>query len=90
MKSPVFAVEFAPAAVRDLKRLDPNVRQQLLHAGKILAETPYPAQSGRIKMLVGIRPIHFCLRVGEYRIVYRIENQKVIIIRVAHRKEVYR
>lgn len=86
----MFDVEFTPAAARDLKRLDPQVRAQLLQAATILREVPYPGQSARIKLLTGIRPPHFRLRVGDYRIVYRIEGTVVIVVRVAHRREAYR
>ena len=32
---------------------------------------------------------HRRLRVGDYRVVYRIEEQTVLIIAIKHRKEVY-
>ena len=34
---------------------------------------------------------HRCLRVGEYRVVYRIENEShtIVIIAIQHRKDVY-
>ena len=33
---------------------------------------------------------HRRLRVGDYRIVYRIEDNSVIIIAIKHRKEIYK
>jgi mRNA interferase RelE/StbE len=86
----VFRVEFTHVAARDLKRLDPYVRSQLLRAATVLAEAPFPSSSGRIKLLVGLQPTHFRLRVGDYRIIYRIEGNHVLIVRVAHRREAYR
>ena len=32
---------------------------------------------------------HRKLRVGDYRIVYRIEGHQIIILKIGHRKEVY-
>ena len=90
MGSSAFAVEFAPAAARDLKRLDPPIRARILEACGVLARDPYPGPSGSVKLLVGITPAHFRLRVGDYRVVYRIEERKVIVVRVAHRREAYR
>ena len=87
---PAFAVEFAPAAERDLKRLDPAVRIQLLRATAVLTQDPFPSAGSRIQPLVGLVPRHFRLRVGDYRIVYRIEGKKVVVVRVAHRREAYR
>ena len=85
-----FVVDFAPAALRDLKRLDQAVRGHLLKASGILTHAPYPAKSERIKVLIGVTPIHFRLRVGDYRMVYRVEDQTVVVVRVAHRREAYR
>lgn len=84
-----FNVEFTPAAARDLKKLDPAIRAQLLRASTVLNTSPYPGASARIKPLVGITLRHYRLRVGDYRIIYRIEESQVIIVRVAHRREAY-
>jgi mRNA interferase RelE/StbE len=85
----VFAVDFTPAAARDVQRLDPAVRLQLLRASTVLKASPYPGASARIKPLAGFTPRHYRLRVGDYRIIYRIETSRVIVVRVAHRREAY-
>ena len=84
-----FSVEFTAAAQRDLKKLDPQVKLQLLKASAVLSQEPYPGAMSRIKMLVGISPRHYRLRVGDYRIIYRIEGAIVLVVRVAHRREAY-
>ena len=84
-----FSVEFTPAASRDVKRLDPAIRLQLLRASTVLKEAPYPGASAKIQPLVGITPRHYRLRLGDYRIIYRIEESHVVIVRVAHRREAY-
>ena len=86
----MFHVEFAPAAARDVRRLDPHIRVQLLRAATVLQEAPYPSGSGRIKMLVGKEPPEYRLRVGDYRMMFRIEGRTVIVTRVAHRSQAYR
>ena len=87
---PEFAVEFAPAAARDLKRLDPPIRTALLKACAVLSRTPFPSPGGPVKLLIGLTARHFRLRVGDYRVVYRIEGSCVVVVRVAHRREAYR
>lgn len=86
----MFVVEFTPAAVRDLKRIDPGVRKKLLGETRVLEPDPFPKGTPQIKLLAGIRPPHFRLRSGDYRIVYRIERKTVVVVRIAHRREVYR
>lgn len=29
------------------------------------------------------------LRVGDYRVIYKIENQSVLVLRIGHRREIY-
>ena len=87
---PDFNVEFTPRAARDLRKLDPPRRAQLLRAASALTQNPYPTSGGRIKLLVGVMARHFRLRLGDYRIVYRVEADHVIVVRIAHRREAYR
>ena len=54
-----------------------------------LAREPRPNQA---KPLQGKTENLFRLRVGDYRIVYRVEDLRLVIlvIRIGHRREVYR
>ena len=33
---------------------------------------------------------HRKLRVGDYRVIYRVEDGKIIVLKIGHRKDVYR
>ena len=85
-----FTVGYTPAAARDVRRLDPHIRAELLEATRVLAHAPYPSGSNRIQLMTGITPPHFRLRIGDYRVIYQIEGQRVLVARVAHRREAYR
>jgi mRNA interferase RelE/StbE len=82
-----YEVTLLSAAARDLRRLPVDVRSRLLRALSSLKE---PRQSGT-KKLQGSDD-RWRLRVGDYRIIYRIVDaeQKVIVVRIAHRRDVYR
>jgi len=45
--------------------------------------------SGDVKKLTNFTP-EYRLRVGEYRILFEVENSKIIVYRILHRKDVYR
>lgn len=70
----------------DFHGLPRNLRDRILAA---IAErlTSHPDQYGdRLrKSLSGF----WKLRVGDYRIIYRIEGRRVIVLLVAHRKDAY-
>lgn len=78
---------FSPAAARDLERLSPSMQRRVDKAVGKLANNPRPRGS---KKLEGHD--HYRLRVGDYRILYDIDDGvlTVLIIRIRHRKDVYR
>jgi mRNA interferase RelE/StbE len=44
---------------------------------------------GNVKRLTKFTP-EYRLRVGDYRVLFEIEEQSVVVYRVLHRKEAYR
>lgn len=83
-----YRIEFRPAAFRDLRRIPNPYRSRLLAAIAALADTPRPPNSVQLKGPEGFHRV----RVGDYRIVYLIEDRVLLVcvVRVAHRKDVYR
>ncbi|MEI7788063.1 MAG: type II toxin-antitoxin system RelE/ParE family toxin [Chlorobiaceae bacterium] len=45
--------------------------------------------TGNVKKLTNFIP-EYRLRVGDYRVLFGVEGQKVIVYRIKHRKEAYR
>ncbi|OGQ80088.1 MAG: plasmid stabilization protein [Deltaproteobacteria bacterium RIFOXYA12_FULL_58_15] len=88
MASETYRIEFRPAAFRDFEKLDKSIQRRLGRKIESLATNPRP--SG-VKKLAGEYAL-WRVRVGDYRIVYGIEDDclVVLVIRVAHRREVYR
>jgi mRNA interferase RelE/StbE len=83
-----YAIDFKPAALRDLKKLPKDIQQRISNAVSTLADDPRPHG---VKVLQGGDGL-LRLRVGDYRVVYRVEDRAllVLVIRVGHRREVYR
>lgn len=82
-----FSIRIKSSAARDLRRIAKPARLRLVAAIDRLAATPYlgTALKGDLR---GLRR----LRVGAYRIVYEVQHEvlAVLVIRIAHRREVYR
>ncbi len=83
-----YCIELTPAAKRDLSKIDRATLRRIGDAIDGLTEQPRPA--GCVK-LSGEDNL-WRVRVGNYRIVYSIEDRKllVLVVRVADRKDVYR
>ena len=75
-------------AERDLNRLTPDVFRRVIAAIRGLKASTRPPGS---KKLTGTRG-GWRLRVGDYRIIYEIDDRAkcVRVLRVRHRREVYR
>jgi mRNA interferase RelE/StbE len=84
----VYRIEFRPAAVRGLAKLDHLAREKI--AAKIDGLQHDPRPQG-IEPLRG-RGKRYRLRVGVYRVIYEIEDDilLVLVMRIGHRREVYR
>lgn len=82
-----YRVELRPAAVRALRKIDRKDQRRIQGAVALLAADPRPPAATR---LVG-RPA-WRLRVGNYRVVYTIEDDVllVVVVTVGHRRDVYR
>jgi mRNA interferase RelE/StbE len=83
-----YRIEFRPAALRAMRRVPKPFNTRLLAAIAALADTPRPPGSVRLQGPDGFHRV----RVGDYRIVYLIEDRVLLIcvVRVAHRKDAYR
>ena len=92
-----FSVGFTKRAQGEFQSIynsvSPAVRRNLDAAIERIEEDPYPRQNpgagqDAVIQLKGERRL-WRLRCGIYRMVYRIEEEDVVIIRVAHRSESY-
>ena len=83
-----YAVEVAPAAVRQLRKLLPEARRRIQAAVELLAETPRPPGAKKLSGSSG----DWRVRTGDYRIIYEIQDDRFIVLvaAVGHRREINR
>jgi mRNA interferase RelE/StbE len=80
-----YSIELKPQAYKDLKRLQKYDATRIFDALKALAD----GLRGDIKRLTNFTP-EYRLRIGEFRVLFEIENSKrILIYRVIHRKDAY-
>ena len=82
-----FSIRIKESAAKELRRIPRPGRTRIIAAIDRLAETPHlgaPLKGD----LRGLRR----LRAGDYRVVYEIRDDElaVLVVRVAHRRDVYR
>jgi mRNA interferase RelE/StbE len=83
-----YAIEFVPSARRELHKLPREVQLKLNPRIASLSFDPRPPGSKKLK---GGDEL-WRIRVSDYRIVYEVQDKilVVLVVRVAHRREVYR
>ncbi|HBH58397.1 MAG TPA: type II toxin-antitoxin system RelE/ParE family toxin [Arthrobacter bacterium] len=82
-----YAVEFTAGAAKEIRRLDTGARKRIVASIAGLAADPPVG----CKKLVGEQNA-WRVRIADYRILYEIHDEflTVIVVRVAHRREVYK
>ena len=75
-------------AEKDLKKVDASLFSLIVEKIKSLSENPHPAGS---RKLSGSQN-DWRIRIGDYRVLHEIDNKArtIKIMRVKHRREVYR
>lgn len=83
-----YKIFFLPVARKDILALPHEIQKRIDRKILALADDPQPHD---VKVLHGKNGL-YRVRVGDYRIVYSIKDKiiTVIIVRVRHRKDVYR
>jgi mRNA interferase RelE/StbE len=83
-----YRIEFSPRADRQYRKLPPSVQARLKPRIDALAQNPRPPGVEKLSESENF----YRIRVGDYRVVYQIEDDVllVLVVKVEHRKEVYR
>lgn len=87
---PAYRVEFAKSAKREFDRLPADMQGKVAEALAFLSGNPF-SDLLRIKKLKGA-PSLYRIRIGDWRIVYEVRRGLlvVVVIKIGHRREVYR
>jgi mRNA interferase RelE/StbE len=82
-----YVVNLKRSAERELERLPTRIHDRVIERLISLKENPRPAGVKKLRGREG-----YTIRIGNYRVLYVIDDskQKVEILSIAHRREVYR
>ena len=81
-----FAVQLTQPAVRDIGSLPGTVHSGIIEGVMSLRQDPFPSPPLK-KKLKGFGSPLYRLRIADYRLLYRIDEKTVTIMRVVDRKD---
>lgn len=79
-------IEIKEKAIKDLKRIDKNDANKILKNIQKLSNYP---NISNIKKLTNNDPA-YRLRIGDYRVLFNIIDNLIIVYRIKHRKDAYK
>ncbi|MGH9499285.1 MAG: type II toxin-antitoxin system RelE family toxin [Terriglobales bacterium] len=83
-----YTVIYQGAAESTLRKLPKEIQARIVRKVDQLARDPFPA--GREKL--GDATNLWRIRIGDYRVIYTVERKEliVLVLKIGHRREVYR
>ena len=82
-----YKVEFSKRVRKDFRKISEHDANRILSKIKALAREPLSAHSKKLK-----GGELFRIRIGNYRVIYSIEDEKmlVFVVKLGHRKDIYK
>jgi mRNA interferase RelE/StbE len=82
-------IEIRKSFTKDADKLPVAFRRQLATIITEIEKSSQPSQLDNCKKLTGYKTA-YRIRMGQYRIGFYFENKTVELVRILHRKEIYR
>ncbi len=79
-----FKLVYTKRAVKDIQSLDNNVRKRIGKALIRYREDPLKKAEKLTDFAFGT----YKIRIGDYRIIFDIEDKNIVVLRVGHRREI--
>jgi len=76
----MYKLSYSKSALKSLMKMPRNVRERITEKLSLLKIDPY-SKNNNIKKLEGLEG--YRLRIGDYKIIYKIENQEYKILIIA-------
>lgn len=81
-----YRLVYTARAVKDIDRLDVVAKRRLKKALEKLSLSPLEHSTKLINSRIG----EYRYRVGDYRVIFDLVDEEIVVLRVGHRREIYR
>jgi mRNA interferase RelE/StbE len=81
-----YRLAYTQRAVKDIGRLDANVKKRIGNTLLRFIDNPLQYAEPLTDSALG----SYRFRIGDYRVIFDIEGNDVVVLRVGHRKDIYK
>ena len=82
----MYKIVITKRAVKDIEKLTTDVKSQIGIKLNELKNNPFYNSRKLQNPIIG----NYRFRVGDYRIIFDLDQDKIVILRIGHRKDIYR
>ena len=82
----VYKTVLTERALKDLKKIDNEQKQRIFEKIIEYSRDPYYYSDKLVNPIIG----SYRYRIGDYRVIFDIEDLNIIVLRIGHRKEIYK
>ena len=82
----IYKLVYTRRAERDIKKLEPKTKDRIGKALLRYSEEPLRFAEKLSDPMLG----EYRFRIGDYRVVFDVEGDEIIVLRVGHRREIYK
>jgi mRNA interferase RelE/StbE len=81
-----YELVYTRRAERDIEKLEPNVKDRIGKALLRYSEEPLKFAEKLSDPILG----EYRFRIGDYRVIFDLQGNEIILLKVGHRREIYR
>jgi mRNA interferase RelE/StbE len=81
-----FRLVYTNRAVKDIASLNPQTKERIKEALERYSEAPGNYAKRMVDPVLGT----YRFRIGDYRVIFDIEGNDIVVLRIGHRRDIYR
>jgi mRNA interferase RelE/StbE len=83
----MYRVEFTPAALKDLQKLPRSVQKTIIKKIEFFLSSgrPLAFAHGLLNSELG----QYRFRISDYRVIFDLEEETLVVLKIGHRKNIY-
>lgn len=84
----MYAYEFTPPALKELKKLPKEWQKRIIQKLDFFVSSKQPLSFAQ--HLINFEIGQYRFRIGDYRVIFDLEEDMLVILSVGHRREIYK